>query len=85
MDLMCQAIKSTQSSVPSHPFPPPGQRQGPSIPAPGQSILADLCNARSPLTTVKGGNFSPFMPGTSLIAFLSLYGNYPDSLLGDPF
>lgn len=36
--LMCQAIKSTQSSMPGHPFPPPGWRQGPSIPVPGQSI-----------------------------------------------
>jgi len=30
--LMCQAIGSTQSSNPSCPFPPPGRRQGPSIP-----------------------------------------------------
>lgn len=44
VDLMCQAIKP---SVPSHPFPPLGLRQGPSIPVPGQSILADLCNATS--------------------------------------
>ncbi|GAB0210391.1 mitochondrial enolase superfamily member 1 [Grus japonensis] len=35
---MCQAIKSTQSSIPGHPFPPPGRRQGPSIPVPGRHI-----------------------------------------------
>lgn len=38
VDLMCQAIEPTQSSMPGHPSPPPGQRQGPSIPVPGQSI-----------------------------------------------
>lgn len=32
-------IESIQSSIPGHPSPPPpGQRQGPSIPVPGQSI-----------------------------------------------
>jgi len=36
--LMSQTIKSTQSSVPGHPFPPPGRRLGPSILVPGQSI-----------------------------------------------
>jgi len=36
--LMSQAIESTQSSVPGHPFPSPGQRLGSSILVPGQSI-----------------------------------------------
>lgn len=47
VDLMCHALKSTQSSVPSHPFPPLGHRQGPSIPISGQRILADLPNTTS--------------------------------------
>lgn len=31
-DQVCQAIKSMQSNKPGNPFPPPGQRQGPSVP-----------------------------------------------------
>ena len=44
--LMCQAIESTQSGTPSHPFPPRGWRQGCSVLVPRQNIHSDPCGGR---------------------------------------
>lgn len=64
--LMCQAIKSNTSS---HPFPPPGRREGPSILFPGSRLQ---CQTRSPLARIKRGNISSSASGRLLIAVLCL-------------